>query len=286
MLDVGEVRRAFAELTNVTPLAGDSGQKVVLTAQLSGRPVCLKLIKSTSDDYERTSREIEAAARLKSKYVPAVIDYGKRAIGNDGDRLYVIEEFVPGETLRARLLRGPLVVAEAIDVGESLLQACADFERNSVVHRDIKPENLMLDAAGKLWVIDFGIARLLDLESLTKTSLRFGVFTPGYGAPEQMRNLKAQIDVRADLFSVGVVLHECLAGRNPYLVGKRDLLEVIRHMEEQDLPPLQIPDDPSGELAELVAALASRFPSRRPQTADEARAWFAPIADRLRGPTK
>jgi eukaryotic-like serine/threonine-protein kinase len=283
MIDIGEVRRAFSDLTDITPLTGDSGQKVVLTAKLDGRDVCLKLIKPSGDDRERTAREIEAVARLRSKYVPEVLKHGARTIGGD-DRLFVIEEFIPGATLRARLRNGPLSLADTIKLGDALVLACGDFEAHDLVHRDIKPENLMIDREGKIWVIDFGIARLLDKESLTNTSQRFGVFTPGYGAPEQMRNLKAQINTRADLFSVGVVMHECIVGRNPYLTGKADLLEVVRHMEREDLPKLDIAEDPDGELAEFIGALASRFPSRRPQTAKEAREWFGPIAARLATP--
>lgn len=75
-------------------------------------------------------------------------------------------------------------------------------------------------------IIDFGIVRFLDMESLTQTSQRFGPCTPGYGAPEQMRNLKAQINIRADLFSVGVVAYEALKGHNPYTRDKRDILEI------------------------------------------------------------
>lgn len=281
MLDLGEVRRAFGELSDINPLHADSGQKVVLTAKLAGRPVCLKLIKPTAGDDERTAREIEAVARLKSQYVPEMVSHGKRTIGGD-DRLYVVEALVPGETLRKRLATGPVPLESTLDIADALLSACADFEANDLVHRDIKPDNLMLDGSSKLWVIDFGIARLLDLKSVTDTARRFGVFTPGYGAPEQMRNLKAQINVRADLFSVGVVLHECIAGQNPYLVGKADVLGVIQHMERADLPLLSIPGDGGKELGEFIRAMASRFPSRRPQTAREARVWFDPIADRLR----
>ena len=274
MIDLAGIRQAFPELDNVKLLSDDTGQRVVLSAEHAKHSVVLKILRP-SQDPARTAREIEAIARLKSSRVPELIDHGKRAVGPT-EVLYIIEQKIDGETLRAALDRRrkpdlPFVM----QVGDELLQACAEFEACKLVHRDLKPANIMLDRAGKMWVIDFGIARLLDLPSLTKTAAQFGVFSPGYGAPEQIRNAKSQINSRADLFSVGVVLFEMLTGGNPYLDGARDTLDVLRRMLTLDLPIPAHPKDTKGELGMFVSSIGARYPSRRPQNTTEARDWYA-----------
>lgn len=276
LIDLAGIRQAFPELDNIKLLSDDTGQRVVLSAEHTTRPVVLKLLRP-SQDPARTEREIEAIARLQSERVPQLLDHGKRTVATT-EILYIIEEKIDGETLRAALDRQrkpdlPLVIR----IGDELLQACAEFEACQLVHRDLKPANIMLDRAGKVWVIDFGIARLLDLPSLTKTAAQFGVFSPGYGAPEQIRNVKTQINSRADLFSVGVVLFEMLAGGNPYLHGAKDTLDVLRRMLTLDLPNPAHPRDTKGELGMFVSSMGARFPSRRPQNTSEARDWYAHV---------
>lgn len=283
MLDLAAVAAAFPQLTGLAPLGSTSGQKEVLRAELQGEGIVLKLIKKNAQDQCRTEREIAAAVKLACSYVPRVLDHGQRTIGSE-DRVYIVEERIEGETFRERLRRAPRQsVSEVLGILDTLLLACIDFEAAKMVHRDIKPENLMVDAAGKLWVIDFGIVRFLDDVSLTPTGNHFGLFTPGYGAPEQVRNLKTEIDIRADLFSVGVVAYEALNGSNPFHDGKRDPLAVINHVLARELPPLTIPGDHTGALSGFLAALTARYPSRRPQSATEAHQWFAPIRAELQG---
>lgn len=281
MIDVASVKEAFPELEELAALpVPRSGQKEVLLGKrrANGEQIVLKLIKPSATGGERTVREIEAVARLKSEFVPRVFEYGKRRIGAD-ERVFLVEQFVAGGNYRELLRSTPKPpLKRVLQLGTVLLQACVDFERTQIVHRDIKPENIMVGDDQKVWVIDFGLVRLLDMESLTATEQHFGPCTPGYGAPEQVRNLKSQIDVRADLYSIGLVLYESLNGSNPHLVGKADVLEVIRSMESRDLPSLTGVDS---ELDAFVCALAARFPSRRPQSASEAVDWFTPIKARL-----
>jgi serine/threonine-protein kinase len=196
-------------------------------------------------------------------------------------RFYVIEEFIDGETYRELLTRQPVQSLNAIlEVCEALLLACADFEAVAIVHRDLKPENLIIDKDGKLWVLDFGIARHLTLVSVTPTG-PFGVGTPGYASPEQFRNIKGQIDARTDLFAVGIILYESLCGYNPLTQGLADQNAILRRTETMDLPALTIAGDAVGEMSRFINTLAQRFPSRRPQTAQEAVDWFRPIKQRL-----
>jgi len=279
----GEIAVAFTELSNLSPLVGRGGQKEVYKASYSGRDVALKLILVASQDKARTEREIAAVSALNSDYVAKVFLSGIRRLGAE-DRHFIVEQFITGSTLQERLRRMPILpLGVVMPLAEALLRACVDFEVAGLVHRDIKPGNLIIGNDGKVWVLDFGFVRMLDLESLTQTAEQWGVGTLGYSAPEQFRNRKPEINIRADLFSVGVVLHESLCGKNLYREGKRDPLAVIRHMESQDLPPLSIPNDNKNEFSDLIAALTSRFPSRRPQTACEALSWFGPIRDAMKG---
>ncbi len=283
MLDLAAVAAAFPSLSHLVPLGTPSGQKEVLRAELGGEHVVLKLIKKNPLDLSRTEREITAAVKLSCSYVPRVFEQGQRTIGTE-DRIYIIEQRIDGETYREQLRHLPKrSVSEVLKIVDTLLMACMDFEAAKMVHRDIKPENIMIDTNDKLWVIDFGIVRFLDEISLTPTGNHFGLFTPGYGAPEQVRNLKTEIDIRADLFSVGVVAYEALNGSNPYHAGKSDPLQVINHVLTRDLPLLSIPGDPSGDLAAFLAALTARYPSRRPQSASEAHQWFVPVRAKIQG---
>jgi len=229
MLDLAAVSAAFPEIADLEPLA-TSGQKEVLRGTRSGEPVVLKLIKHTPDMKEKLDREIAAAAQLECDYVLTIHETGERAIGNE-TRAFIIEQYVDGEMLRERLAREPIqALPFVLQLARVLLRACADFEERHFVHRDIKPENILVGRDGKIWVIDFGIVRFLKLESLTPTIAPWGRFTLGYGAPEQMRNMKPAIDARTDLFAVGVVLFESLYGQNPYYEGKQSQVDVIRHM--------------------------------------------------------
>jgi serine/threonine-protein kinase len=223
-------------------------------------------------------REVEAVTRLQSAYVPTVYDHGLRDVGGR-DRLYIVEEFIAGRSYRDVLQAGEADMEMVLRLGKALLSACADFEAADLVHRDIKPENIMIGDDGKVWVIDFGIVRLLDEESLTATGANFGPCTLGYGAPEQLKNVKPQINVRADLFSVGIVLYESISGGHPYRRPGLHQLDVVREMQRKDPPMLSggVDDD----LARFIAAMTSRFPSRRPQTSAKAIGWFQPICDRI-----
>jgi serine/threonine-protein kinase len=257
------------------------GQKEVFRARHEGEDVVLKLVRVSENDQIRTEREIAAVAKLNSDYVPPVLRHGCCVI-LDTERHFIVENYIEGQTYREVLHNRPVQDLQSVlSLTNDLLSACADFEVNQLVHRDIKPENMIIDTDGQTWIIDFGLARHLDLSSATPDGAYRGVGTLGYAAPEQFRNIKPEINTRADLFSVGVVLYESLYGRNPYIEVGNDPLTIIRFMENQDLSRLAIPNDEDGRFAEFIAALTQRYPSRRPQNAAEAIDWFTPIFSSL-----
>lgn len=278
MLDLQGIKNAFPKLENIAVFSTTSGQKLVFTATHSGQPVALKLIKKTGSEESRTLREINAVGKLNSTYVPKVYDFGKKKL-DGADTFYIVEQFIPGQTYRQHLRKSPRQSLDnTLALGHALFSACVDFENARFVHRDIKPENLILDTKGKIWVIDFGLARPLDTTSITPSGLYRGVGTIGYAAPEQFRNDKSELDIRADIYSTGIVLYESLFGSNPYLTGAQDQLVVIRRMESKDLPRLTIPGDTTGSFSQLLQSVTSRFPSRRPQSATEALTWFKDVS--------
>ncbi len=275
-MDIPWIAAQFPQLVGLQPLA-KGGQKVVFAAQhaAEGEVVLKLLLKATGG--ERLEREVLAGQLVECDRVPRVYETGSLATPI-GECIWLREQRVQGTTLRTRLNAGALEFGGVVRLGIQLLSTLAQAEAKRIVHRDIKPENVMVDQTGNFWLLDFGLARHLDLESLTATRHHFGVGTFGYSAPEQMRNRKREIDGRADLFAVGVLLYECATGANPFLVGARDQLEVLRRLELQPLPRLQLPEDRDGALADLVAALVQKYPTQRPRSVAEALTWMNEIA--------
>jgi len=263
-------------------LIARGGQKVVYRAthEVFG-DVVLKLILADNDD--RLRREIEAVSENRFSNVPAIYHTGRISQAGQGS-VYLIEQYIDGDTLRSMLVgcQG-LPLLTALRVLRDLLRTAVELERCRLVHRDIKPENIIIDGAGKVWLLDFGIARHLDKASITATVQAFGPATLGYAAPEQLRNLKRQIDIRADLFSIGVVAYETIAGRHPFIAGARDRFEVIQRTESVEPPRLTIPGDSRGLLACFVHQLMAKQVSRRPATAQQAMEWFAAVLPTVQG---
>ena len=275
-MDIPWIAAQFPQLSGLQPLA-KGGQKVVFAAQhVNDGDVVLKLLLKATGA-ERLEREVLAGQLVECERVPRVFETGD-LVTPIGDCIWLREERVQGTTLRTRLSGGALDFDSVIQLAIQLLSTLAQAESKRIVHRDIKPENVMVDPTGDFWLLDFGLARHLDLESLTATRLPFGVGTVGYSAPEQMRNRKREIDGRADLFAAGVLFYECTTGSNPFHVGARDQLEILRRVEQQQLPRLEVPADRDGAFADLVAALLQKYPTQRPRTVAEALTWMNDIA--------
>jgi eukaryotic-like serine/threonine-protein kinase len=275
-MDIPWIAAQFPQLSGLQPLA-TGGQKVVFAAQHSsdGDVVLKLLLKATGE--ERLEREVLAGQLIECERVPRVFETGELATPI-GSCIWLREQRVQGTTLRTPLRMGAFDFAAVVRLGVQLLATLALAEAKRIVHRDIKPENMMVDGSGNFWLLDFGLARHLDLESLTATRFAFGVGTVGYSPPEQMRNRKREIDGRADLFAAGVLLYECATGINPFVVGARDQLEVLKRVEQQQLPRLQLAADCDGSFADLVAALTQKYPNQRPRSVADALKWMTEIA--------
>lgn len=267
----------FPDLADLAPLGG-GGQKLVFSARHpQDNHVVLKLIRPPVDT-DGFAREILAVEQVNSPRVPRILAYGSLSTPL-GDCFWLREERIMGSTVRQLLATGPLPPRSLLRLGLHTLEALAAAEQVHIVHRDVKPENIMCADGDEFSLLDFGIARHLQLSSQTPTVAHFGKFTPGYGPPEQFRNIKRDIDARSDLFALGVTLYECATGRNPFRHEATNDIEILRRVETHPLVPLRPAFPSAGEFSDLVAALTQKRRDHRPPTALVAFNWMRLICE-------
>jgi len=201
----------------VERVIGEGGMGVVYLAhdERLGRTVALKALSARftadAERRERLVREARAVAALTHPGIATVY-----ALEEFNGHFFIASEYVPGETLRDELARGPLTVTQTIDTAILVARVLAAAHDRGVVHRDLKPENLIRTPAGDVKVLDFGLALMrrgsADDARLTGDGTLLG--TPGYMSPEQIRG--AEVDARSDVFSLGIVMYELVTGRHPF----------------------------------------------------------------------
>ena len=241
-----------------------------------GRPVAIKVMHadlSRSVGADRFQREIAIAARLQHPHILPLFDSGEQ----DGI-LYYVMPFIDGESLRDRITRERhLPVAEATRVAGEVAGALAYAHERGVVHRDIKPENILLSKGGAI-VADFGIARAtsaVGIESLTSTGMVLG--SPTYMSPEQYDG-SVEVDGRADLYALGCVLYEMLAGMPPF-VGPNIMSILAVKMTSDPTPLRELRQQVPIHLERAVSIAMSRTPVDRFRNGAEfAAALVAPVA--------
>jgi len=186
---------------------GRGGTSVVYRARRGGRDYALKLLDSRADDRDdprlQFRREGAALARLKHRGLVEVVE-----LGEDRGRSFLVMSLAEGESLAARLRRGPLTSAEAVTLARQLTEALSEVHRHGLVHRDIKPANIMLPPEG--------VARLVDFGLVTAGADGRIAGTVDYAAPEQLGLLPRAVGPAADLYALGATLFECLTGRTPF----------------------------------------------------------------------
>lgn len=254
-------------------LMARGGQKIVFDGvHNSYGETVIKLYFQLNDP--RSLREIQIERDLNLSMVPKIYETG--TIEYEGtETLYIIEQKVKGTELRKVLESGKrFSLEEAVTFLEQGLEFIACIENKGIVHRDIKPENIIRADDGRIFFLDFGIARILEADSLTRTGAMMGPHTPGYAAPEQFNNLKKEIDSRADIFSLGVVTYECITGKNPFREGSINALEVLQKTETITPVQYSIKGDTQSQFMALLGAMMGKYPSRRPRTAKQAIDWL------------
>ncbi len=226
------------------------------------RPCAVKVLSdvlSRDDEFRRRfRREAEAARGLTHPHIVAVYDCGEA-----GSHHYIAMEYVAGGTLRNVLRRRRVVgEAEALRIASEVADALAYAHSRSVVHRDIKPHNVLLTEEGSVKVADFGIARTLDATGLTRTGGVFG--SAHYLSPEQARGDPA--GPRSDLYALGVLLYEMLAGRVPF-EGEAPVAVALKHLHESPPDLHQIRPDLSPATVAAVRRLLAKVERDRYETA-------------------
>jgi tetratricopeptide (TPR) repeat protein len=215
---------------------------------------------------DRFEREIQTAAALQQANIVPVLSAGD----TNGLPFYTMP-FVEGESLRARLARGPLSVSEVVSILRDVSRALAYAHARGVVHRDIKPDNVLL-SGGAAVVTDFGIAKAISASrtqsgGATLTQIGTSIGTPAYMAPEQAAG-DPDIDHRADLYALGAMAYELLSGQAVF-ASRTPQRMLAAHMSETPKPVSDLRPDTPTSLADLVMKCLAKEPSQRPQQATE-----------------
>ena len=255
----GEHVRGYHVLSRLG--AGGMGEVYLAHDEKLDRPVAIKLLSSELRDpvhWQRFHQEARAASSLNHPHIVVVHDVGEL----DG-RPFMVTEYVEGQTLRACLEQRSLTTSTALDVATQIASALAAAHERGLVHRDVKPENVMIRPDGYVKVLDFGLAKpVRAIEgSVLVTQPGTVIGTPRYMSPEQARGLPA--DARTDVWSLGVVCYEMLAGNPPF--DGHTAADVLAAVLERDPPSLT--GLPTPFAAAVMRALAKtperRYPSAR-----------------------
>ena len=225
----------------IVSLLGEGGMGAVYRAKDTrlGRDVAVKILTAlTLSDQERVQRfeqEARATGMLNHPNLLTIYD-----VGNEGGTAYIVSELLEGETLRARLDRGPLAPRRAVDAALQVANGLAAAHEKGIIHRDLKPDNIFLTRDGRAKILDFGIAKLsaksddggMFAQAATEPGMVLG--TVGYMSPEQVRGEK--VDTRSDIFAFGAILYEMLTGTRAF---KRDSsIETLGAILKEDPPDI------------------------------------------------
>ena len=246
----------------VAPLgAGGMGQvykvRNLITDRVEAMKVLLPNLASEPSLADRFLREIKVQANLDHPNIAKL--YSAQHIG---DQLLMLMEFVEGVSLDRRIREGPVPVADAVEHVVQVLAALDYAHQHGVIHRDIKPANMMLTPAGRIKLMDFGIAKATAEPGLTGTGMTVGSLY--YMSPEQIQG--GAVDNRSDLYSVGISLYEMVTGRKPF-DGTTQFSIMNAHLEKTPVPPIELDARIPPALNELIVLSLNRDPARRFQSA-------------------
>jgi len=238
------------------------------------RDVALKLLKSSlkgqPDRIRRFEHEARAAAALSHPNIVAVYDVGVQ----DGTP-YIVSELLEGQTLRQRLLEGPLSVRQAGEIGSQVAEGLVCAHEKRIIHRDLKPENLFITRDGRVKILDFGIAKLTVQEEdqgdslvsrTTQTRAGSVLGTVGYMSPEQLRG--KPVDHRSDIFSLGAILYEMLTGQRAFS-GETDVDTMMAVLQQEPAEMVVVRQNIPASLEQIVRHCLEKEPADRFQSAQD-----------------
>jgi eukaryotic-like serine/threonine-protein kinase len=265
---LGLVRLAFADQYQVDREIGRGGDsRTFLAVDGEGQKLALKILHPEvfeSVAADRFLREIRMTSQLNHPHIARLLDSGER------DWLvYLVTAFIDGPSLREVLGRSPqLSIADTLRIGCELLDALDHAHQLGIVHRDVKPENVLISIDRGAVLLDFGIARAIitsGTDAITRTGITVG--SSAYMSPEQI-NAEKDIDGRSDLYSLGCVLFECLAGRPPF-VWRKEVVVLQLHLTEPAPDVRTFRPDVPADLAKAINKALAKLRGERWQSADE-----------------
>lgn len=278
IVPIADAKDQFQDYTFVKALTPSEQKAAFHVQDKEGRDLCLKLI-APNYSVDRLNREIQALQNIDDPNVVMLIEYTYSSKPQQ-QRHYIIEEFIEGDDLTIRLTGQPWERTQVADFFGALASGLEALRLAKVVHRDLKPNNIRVRPDDTPVIIDFGLARHLDLPDITKTGEGAAIGTPAYFAPEQFGGTKHDIDHRTDLFAFGVLLYEALIGRHPFLKSSitwaaltKAVCKLDTHLADIDF--VQLP----GKWKLLVKKLLEKQRVDRPQSAGQ----VATILNKLRG---
>ena len=250
--------------------AGGMGEVYLAEDTKLSRKVAIKVLPSESrgdqSAHKRLRREAQSAAGLDHPNICAIHE-----VGEEDGRSFIVMQYVEGETLAARIQRGPIELRESLDIAVQVADALAEAHSRGIIHRDIKPSNIMITARRQVKVLDFGLAKVIhpamSLDSIAETESLLSepgiiIGTVPYMSPEQVRG--ETLDARSDIFSFGAVVYEVIAGRQPF--AAESAVATLSAILTHEAPPLaRYADDVPEELQRIVRKCLEKDRERRYQ---------------------
>ncbi|RSM73841.1 serine/threonine protein kinase [Kibdelosporangium aridum] len=235
------------------------------------RSVAIKMFRPQADDTARSrfDKEVRTLATLSHPGLVSVYD-----ADTTQQQPFAVLQLIEGQTLSHRISEGPLSVAEVRALGAQLADALGYVHANGVIHRDVKPSNVLIDSDGTVYLSDFGLAQLIGASRVTQADMLVG--TAAYLAPEQVRG--EEVDGRADIYALGLVLLECLTGEREYPGNEIETAVARLHR------PPTVPEDLPPDLHRLLTLMTSLTARRRPTAVQCAEALRCPSTQLLEPP--
>ena len=252
-------------------LLGEGGMGAVYEAEqdLPHRTVALKLIRAgyaSAEMLRRFENEAQALGRLQHPGIAQIYD-----AGHEGNQPYFAMELVRGETLLAYCVHRKLHTRQRLELVAKICDAVQHAHQRGLIHRDLKPANIMVEESGQPRILDFGVARLTDSDAQATRETNIGqlVGTLAYMSPEQVLGDPQEIDTRSDVYALGVILYELLAGQGPYKLGPQ-LPEVVRTIREEEPTSLSsVNRTYRGDIETIVGKALEKDKTRRYASAAE-----------------
>ena len=257
---------------------GEGGMGEVYRAEDTslGRPVALKFLAAhllnDAEAKQRFVREAKAAAAITHANICHVYE-----IAEEDGKTFLAMTCLEGESLQDRITKGPLPLKDALDIGRQVAEGLEAAHEKGIVHRDIKPANVMVDAKGHATILDFGLARLTEASKLTRQDQTVG--TAAYMSPEQIQG--GDVDHRTDVWALGCVLYEMVAGVRPFK-GQYDQALAYEIVQEEPEPLTGVRSGVPMELELLIGKCLAKEPGDRYQHVNEIEVDLRTLAEKLK----